>query len=725
MKNTMEDRLSANLPEWQQFKTLLFELSTIVLRSSIRTISERINESLERIAEFWNFDHVALVETQTSVNPAEALKVSIVHHCYCRSEKDRLSFNNIDDQIPWMLKKGSKGKSVQLSALPDALPPAAVQDKAFFKRTKIKSVALLPFQVGDSLQGALFVASLQNSFSWTDPWLKDLHYLAELLAGALIRKKTIEQMDQVLEFEHLLSETSAKYINLPTEDVDKMMQKDLGRLARLMGADRCIIYMINDDGKSFKPYLNSGWWPEEDNDLVLSLNPTWSGDQAFLNKFKYIFDFWRRGECLQWNQLEKLSVQGERMKRAYKRFGLKSQLSIPLSVAGATMGALTIGDTRVHKSWPENLIPRLRLFGEVIENALIRKQSEEALRQALMEVSSLKKRIEADYIYLREEIKLEHNFDEIIGQSNALKQVLAKAEQVAPTEATVLISGETGTGKELIARAVHNASTRKDRPLIKVNCAALAPSLIESELFGHEKGAFTGAFSKRVGRFEIADGATLFLDEVGELPLELQSKLLRVLQEGEFERVGGSRTLRTDVRIIAATNRPLQQEVEEGRFRRDLWYRLNAFPLHVPPLRDRQDDIPIFVRWFVDKYSSKIGKRFDRIPRTAINKLKRYHWPGNVRELENIIERAVITSSPGDLQIELPANTEKYHEDNKTLEQFERKFIKKALIETDWIIEGPNGAARRLGLKPSTLRYRMKILQISRPTGRRLNQKGV
>ena len=441
-------------------------------------------------------------------------------------------------------------------------------------------------------------------------------------------------------------------------------------------------------------------------------------DPHFFEKFNYSFERWLKGEIVGFTRLDELPDEAASIKEIYRRFGTKSAISIPVSVAGSTVGALVISTIRKHRSWPEDLVARLRLFGEVFANALMRKRNEEEIQQALSEIKKLKEQIEADYIYLREEIKQEHDFGEIVGKSNALKMILLKVKQVAPTDATVLILGETGTGKGLIARAVHNVSKRKDRPLMQVNCAALTASLIESELFGHEKGAFTGAVARRAGRFESAHGTTLFLDEIGDLPLELQPKLLRVLQDGEFERVGGSNTIKTNVRVIAATNRDLEKEVEAGRFRRDLWYRLNTFPIVVPPLRDRVEDIPLFVSWFVERYGKWIGKHFDMVPYKTIKALQRYSWPGNIRELENLVERAVITSPEGTLFIELPAGHDEVETKGKSLEEIERNHIVHVLEGTGWVIEGPNGAARRLGLKPSTLRFRAKKLNIRRPPTR-------
>lgn len=366
---------------------------------------------------------------------------------------------------------------------------------------------------------------------------------------------------------------------------------------------------------------------------------------------------------------------------------------------------------------------RLVLGGTVFLQAIVRditprKQAEVSLRTAFAEIEQLKKRLEDDYTYLREEIKLAHNFDEIVGESDALKHVLYKVEEVAATDIAVLILGETGVGKELIARAIHNASSRKDRPLVKVNCAALPANLIESELFGHEKGAFSGAHAKQVGRFELADGSTIFLDEIGELPLELQAKLLRVLQDGEFERLGSPRTLRTNARIIAATNRSLEEEVRRGSFRKDLWYRINVFPITAPPLRERREDIPLLAEALARRASNKLGKKIEKIPLRTIKELQEYSWPGNVREMENVIERAVINSK-GPLLVLADRLQNHDSEDltaqgNMNLAELERMHIVQVLEQKNWKISGKNGAAALLGLNPSTLRGKMRKLGLRR-----------
>jgi len=345
----------------------------------------------------------------------------------------------------------------------------------------------------------------------------------------------------------------------------------------------------------------------------------------------------------------------------------------------------------------------------------MRKTKEQELLKAFSEIQELKDRLEAENTYLREEISLQYLHEEFIGQSQTIKKVLNLAEQVAKMDTTVLILGETGTGKELLAQAIHNLSHRKKHPKVTVNCAALPANLVESELFGHERGAFTGAENKRIGRFELADGSSLFLDEIGELSLALQVKLLRVLQEKQFERVGGQKTITSDVRVIAATNRNLLQAVDAGEFRTDLYYRLNVFPITIPPLRDRREDIPPLVWFFVRSFCEKMGKHIDSISRSSMDALCNHHWPGNVRELQNAIERAIIITTGNTLQIELPGEQNIYRNQTRTLDDVQKEYILNTLRATQWRIRGKNGAAEILGLKPTTLESRMAKLDIHRP----------
>jgi formate hydrogenlyase transcriptional activator len=398
--------------------------------------------------------------------------------------------------------------------------------------------------------------------------------------------------------------------------------------------------------------------------------------------------------------------------------GFKSVCSVPLLSHDRVLGALNVGSERAGAFSADDV----ELLGQVAQQIAIAVENGLAFR----EIAELKEKLNTEKLYLEDEIRTEHNFGEIVGQSPALKQVLQQVEIVSPTDSTVLIQGETGTGKELIARAIHNLSGRRDRTFVKLNCAAIPTGLLESELFGHEKGAFTGAIAQRLGRFELAHGGTLFLDEVGDIPLELQSKLLRVLQEQEFERLGSTRTIRVDVRLVAATNRDLVAMVAEKQFRSDLYYRLNVFPIVNPPLRDRQDDIAALVRYFTQKFARRMNKRIERIPTEALAALSAYTWPGNIRELENLIERAVIVSRGSRLEIpfaeleqagKLAAAIEAPRR-LTTLEEAEREHIRQALHESKWQVGGASGAAVRLGMKRTTLQSKMAKLGIERPAAR-------
>ncbi len=396
--------------------------------------------------------------------------------------------------------------------------------------------------------------------------------------------------------------------------------------------------------------------------------------------------------------------------RSMMEDGTQSFCFVPLTTARGRLGAmgfLSLEKEAYHDSDLEFLEQVAKQVAVAVENAL-----------AFQQIGELKDKLAKEKLYLEEELRIEHGFEDIIGESKPLKQVLKQVEVVAPTDSTVLIQGETGTGKELIARAIHRLSGRSEHTFVKLNCAAIPTGLLESELFGHERGAFTGAISQKSGRFELADKGTIFLDEVGEIPLELQSKLLRVLQEQEFERLGSTKTIRVNVRLIAATNRDLKNWVEEKQFRSDLYYRLNVFPITAPPLRDRRDDIPILVRYFTQRHAGRMKKNIQTVPITTLEMLSRYAWPGNIRELENLVERSVILTRGTDLQVPLSELRNEHHLTASpviTLEEAEREQILRALQETKWIIGGPGGAATRLGLKRTTLQSKMQKLGITRP----------
>jgi len=515
-----------------------------------------------------------------------------------------------------------------------------------------------------------------------------------------------------LSFETLLADLTGAFVSLPALEVDKAITHHLEKVSLYLGADRCMLWTQDDDDQ-LRP---THFWHSPD----IPPPPMNNTIADFPDVAQRIGD----GKATFFNQVDDLPDDSA-LPEYMRNQNIHSGALLPLTVAGDVEALLTFTCLRSSRSWSEEDVKRATILGGVFAGAIQRRRAETELREALARNAQLRDQLEAECTILREEVSLTGKYEEIVGDSEALRQCLFRVEQVAPTDVTVMIEGETGTGKELIARAIHRSSRRRNHPLITVNCAALPPALIESELFGHERGAFTGADTRRVGRFEVADGGTLFLDEIGELPLDLQVKLLRVLQEGEFQRLGSSHTIKTDVRIITATNRDLQAAVRDGQWREDLWYRLNVFPVTVPPLRDRKEDIEALTKFFVERFAGKTGRTISSIHGSALDALRDYDWPGNVRELENVIERAVITSSGPRLLLAdrlVAGSTPGADGDhlNRTLEEVERDHITRILVSHKWRVEGDEGAAKVLGLNPSTLRGKMRRLGIARGQGRHI-----
>jgi formate hydrogenlyase transcriptional activator len=588
----------------------------------------------------------------------------------------------------------------------ETLPSVPMFDWRQLRRWDISEKSLPPGSVVSYKESTLW-----DLYQWHIIGVISLIVVEALLIAALIiqmgkRRRAQQALAERLRFEALLAELSASFVNLPADKVDREVEKWMQRLTEFLGVDRSSLVEYSPDG-ILVGVTHSHTAPgiQPTSELVLNARFPWYAEQLM------------GGKPLSLSRLpDDLPAEAKPEREYCLQTGLKSHLIIPLSVGKSRNCALGFGSFRSSRDWPAELVSRLQLIAEILANALTHKQSEVSLHQAFSEIEQLKEQLQEENVYLQEEIKLSRNFQEIVGESDALKYVLFKVEQVAPADTTALILGETGTGKELIARAIHYSSPRKNRPLVKVNCAVLPATLIESELFGHEKGAFTGASARKLGRFELANGGTLFLDEIGEMPLELQPKLLRVLQEGEFERLGSSQTVKVDVRVIAATNRKLNEDVQTGMFREDLWFRLNVFPVTLPPLRQRKEDIPLLVKYFVNQYVKKIGKPIQSIAPGTMKALQEYSWPGNVRELANVIERAVINAQGPALhladKLEPALSVNSSSSNGKSLAEIEREIILQRLEETGWKIEGPNGAAQSLGLYPSTLRNRMSKLGI-------------
>jgi formate hydrogenlyase transcriptional activator len=520
------------------------------------------------------------------------------------------------------------------------------------------------------------------------------------------RKQVAEALENRLRFERLLSDLSARLVKIPPGRVDSEIEYGLRQILNFFQVDRVGLLRSLPDRSGHQ--ITHGVYSEDVPGVPV-------GVKLPSSIYPWVYEkLVEKHDVVSFSRLDDLPAEANVDKQTYAKWSIRSALDIPIITGGSVVHVIAINSVKSERVWPEELFPRLQLLGEIFVNAVERKQIRLELEQRLREIEELKQRLENENICLHEEVKLLADHTEIVRQSLAMKKVLSQAEQVARTDSTVLIQGETGTGKELVARAIHRLSSRKDRLLVTINCASLPPTLIESELFGREKGAYTGALTKMIGRFGLADGSTLFLDEIGEIPLEIQGKLLRFLEEGSFERLGSTKTLHVNVRIIAATNRDLGEEVKAGRFRKDLYYRLNVFPITIPPLRERPQDIPLLVWAFVRMFQERMGKEIETVPRKTMEALQSYSWPGNVRELKNVIEHAMILSKDKNLRVQMPmpellemANTQDLHD-------MERRHILAVLKKTGWRLSGHGGAAEALGLKRTTLRAKMKKLGIKR-----------
>ncbi len=565
----------------------------------------------------------------------------------------------------------------------------------------MESLCALPLIGGDRVHGALFFMATDNG-AYGHLRREFLEQVANPIAIGIENMKSYEE---IAALNRTIADSAARQrtiLDINNAIVTKLTRDEVfraicGALAPVVPYDRIALSLHDAATKSVRLVATEG-------PLRTDYSPVGNVHSLDDSHVGWVFKEQR--------PLLRHDLEAERQfSSEYRAFenGFRSLCALPLVIRGRSIGAFTVASLttgRYTESDADFLMDVAKQIAIAVDNVMTHEQTE-----------ALKARFEADALYLQEEIKTEHNFEEIIGQSASLQQLLRKIEQVAPTEATVLIKGETGTGKELIARAVHDRSRRKDRPLVKVNCGSIPSGLVESELFGHEKGAFTGATQRRIGRFELANGGTIFLDEVTELPTDTQVKLLRVLQEGEFERVGSSQTLKVDVRVMAATNRDLQEIVRNGMFRADLFYRLNVFPLEVPPLKDRKDDIPLLVNFFLSRFGKKLGKEIHGVSQKAMASLTNYSWPGNIRELQNVVERAVVLAGGPIVNVDdsmMRGDDGAQVSPVETLENAERNHILRALSETGWVIHGKKGAAEILGINPSTLRSRMEKLGIKK-----------
>jgi formate hydrogenlyase transcriptional activator len=639
-----------------EFEKLLADLSARFVALPPERVDDEIRNALKEVLEFFQIDRISLLR----LLPGKTLW-EVTHNADAAGISPYPIGTALPvSLVPWAYKKLAEQREVFSFARLEELPAEAATDKQTFENFEVRSGLYIPIAALRSSEYTIGISSASNDRTCPEEYISRLRLLGELFVNALERSRgelALRESEERLSLAASAAEAGLWIMNMD------------GGLVWATQKLRELLQLAPDEELPFERFLVA--IHPDDRERVRELVRQSLEKQEALNiEYRIV----RPGGTIRW---------------------ISSRGSAISNVSG----------------------PPELLMGASID-VTERKQMEVDLRERLDEIERLKLQLEKENIYLREDIKTVQGFEKIVGKSDALQYVLFRVKQVAPTDATVLILGETGTGKGLVAHAIHELSARKDRPMITVNCAALPANLIESELFGREKGAYTGAHAKQVGRFEVAHGGTIFLDEIGEMPLELQAKLLRVLEGGEFERLGSPRTIKVDVRVIASTSRDLKAEVHNSRFREDLFYRLNVFPVSIPPLRMRVEDIPRLVRYFVDKYARKFGKKYETVSKSTMKALQEHHWPGNVRELEHVIETAVITSPGPMLRLGDPLERESVKaggEPLKGLEAMEREHILKVLQKTRWKIDGEGGAASILGLHPSTLRFRIKKLDIKRP----------
>jgi formate hydrogenlyase transcriptional activator len=651
-------RSAQDLEGLLEFETLISDLSSRFVNLPAGEVDGGIEDALRRLCESLRFDLAVLWQWSVA-----APGVITPTHAYHGREGLRFTEPLSQQQFPWYREQMLAGRLITISSL-DELPAEAPVDRESCRLIGVKSNLCIPLAVGgEPPVGCLGLSTLREERAWPDALVKRLQLVAQVFTNALARRRhELEQREREARLAAGVDLAGLAFYEVDLTAGVAFMDE---RLRALIG---------------LPPERETGLQPVE---------------------------YWL--EQIHPEDRQRVSDQRQEL-----HDGRRERISIEYRFLHPVQGDKWIGhEARVATRDASGRA--VKTFG-VLRDITERRQREEALRRSYEEIKRLKDRLQAESDYLKAEIRVVHPHGEITGQSPAIQKVLSLVEQVAPTDSSVLVRGETGSGKELVAQAIHRQSPRRSHLLVKVNCAALPSGLVESELFGREKGAYTGALTRQVGRFEVADGSTLFLDEIGELSLEAQAKLLRVLETGEFERLGSPRTIKVDVRVIAATNRDLPADIRKGRFREDLYYRLNVFPIRVPPLRERTQDIPLLVWTFIEEFSSRMGKTITRVPRKTMEALQRHPWPGNVRELRNVIEHGAILTTGETLRAPTLDDAAPVRPAAPTLAASERELILRVLETARWRIKGPKGAAAALGLHPSTLYNRMKKLGIQ-PSG--------
>jgi len=695
------------------FENLVSQLSANFINLPFDQVDEKIDKSLELMVHSLGIERSLL---HLFSDDGENLFLS--NYYVKPGIKEPTSKITSEDQ-PYLTRTILNGKIIAIERI-DELPQTAKLEIKYLKQQGVKSALAVPLTVNNESIGVLTFTTVNYELSWPDYLIKRCRLVGEIFGNILDRKKQEQMINQAfktiegqLKFEELLSSISSEFIALDPEKIDQKINEGLKKISDYLDMDRIALLQFSEGGKKLtlthRYAVDLKQLPAQ---FVVSDHLPWfSGSLS-------------RGQTLKISSSDDFPKTASAEKQYIKEQGIKSFATIPMKVANMPIGAISFSNMKIERTWPDQIIRQLRVISDIFANAVERKNKEQKILTAYSEIEQLKNQLEKENIYLKEKIELEHGHDEIFGKSPAINYVLRQAEQVAKTDSSVLIQGETGTGKELLARSIHNLSSRKKRTMVVVNCGAIPASLIENEIFGREKGAYTGAISKKAGSFEIADGSNLFLDEIGELPLELQTKLLMVIEEGEIQRLGSNQIIKINVRVIAASNRDLKKAVSNGSFRMDLYYRLNVFPIIMPPLRERREDIPILIWEFVRKFEKSMGKRITTIKKTQMEKLQQYDWPGNVRELRNVVELAMIVTENKVLNLKSPETMMPGKHQGVDLETVERNHIIEILQKTGWRVKGKSGAAKILGLHPATLFSKMKKLEINRANSNEISSNG-
>ena len=686
------------------FFRLVHDVSSRLVSARSKEIDEALDDCLTNLGEYFDVQQVALGQISISGELLPSLRMW--------GDAPAVNYLAVDPPGPEMVAHFIRNGSLTWNCFEDLdeLPQwrehcrqvGAVAGSMWFHR-----------DFGSHVEG--LALSCPSPKVWSEDTVDCLRVVGQVLFNAYYRRRAEAETEQLQRLDRVISEVGARMLCVRDDRMDAEVNDALARVGETTDTDLCVLLQSNKDTSIYE--VNYEWNAEAID------GPVFSG-VSLADDYPWLVRQLEEKRSLDFSNPDNFTPETRAELELLERSGIQSLVLEPFTTADESCGYLGLGSFNRERRWPDGSFTQMRLFGSIVADAIAHHHAHVALGHAFNEIQTLKERLTAENETLRQEVDVLYADDELIGKSHVFRATIYQAEQVASTDSTVLLLGETGTGKGLFARRIHELSGRSQRPMITVNCAALPSTLIESELFGHEKGAFTGAVSQKIGRFELADGGTIFLDEVGDLPIELQAKLLRVLQEQEYERLGSSVTRTVDTRVIAATNRDLDKLIEQGEFRADLYYRLGVFPIRAPALRERRGDIPLLVWFFISELQHRLGKEFNEVSSQAMATLSDYDWPGNVRELKNIIERAMILCPASVLQLddwfpghlELTSNSLQANElSGETIEAVERAHMEKVLVACDWKIRGEGGAAERLGLKRTTLQSRMKKLGIQRP----------